>query len=161
MRTLIVYATKYGCTKKCAEMLKMHLSGDVTIVSVKSNGIDIASYDAVVIGGSIYMMKIQSEITRFCKRYKKELLKKKLGIYACCYTPNGTEGFFEKFFPVELLHHASCVTTFGGEMDYDKMNIVYRKLFQSLKKIDGFNKGFVEPSINVEEIKKLSKLMSM
>ena len=42
------------------------------------------------------------------------------------------------------------------EMHYEKMNVVYRKLFQSLKKIDGFREGFQEPQINLEEIQKLA-----
>ena len=41
-------------------------------------------------------------------------------------------------------------------MHYEKMNVVYRKLFQSLKKIDGFRQGFQEPQINLEEIQKLA-----
>lgn len=85
------------------------------------------------------MGKIRKEITHFCNRNLNQLLLKKIGLFACCYTPNGTEGFFETLFPVELLNHASYVTTVGGKMDYEKMNFLYRKLFQSLKKIDGFN----------------------
>ena len=41
-------------------------------------------------------------------------------------------------------------------MHYEKMNVVYRKLFQSLKKIGGFQEGFQEPQINLEEIQKLA-----
>ena len=45
-------------------------------------------------------------------------------------------------------------------MDYEKMNFLYRKLFQSLKKIDGFNEGFTEPVINEGEIKKLAEAVN-
>ena len=41
--------------------------------------------------------------------------------------------------------------------NYDKMKFSYRKLFQSLKKIDGFNEGFTEPKILEEEIKALAE----
>ena len=161
MKAAIVYATKYGCTKKCAEMLKTYLNGEADILSAKSDKISLAQYDTVFIGGSVYMGKIQQEITHFCKRNLKQLLHKKIGLFACCYTPKDTEGFFEILFPLELLHHASYVTSVGGKMDYDKMNFLYRKLFQSLKKIDGFNEGFIEPEINAEEIKKLAELANM
>ena len=30
MKTLIVYATKYGCTKKCADILKTFLDGNLS-----------------------------------------------------------------------------------------------------------------------------------
>lgn len=55
MKTAIVYATKYGCTKRCAEILKSYLKGEVTILSVKADKINLSQYDAVFIGGSIYI----------------------------------------------------------------------------------------------------------
>ena len=160
MKTAIVYATKYGCTKKCAEILKSHLNCEVNILSVKSDKINLEQYDTVFIGGSVYMGKIQKEISRFCKHNLKLLLQKKLGLFVCCYTPKDTEGFFETLFPLELINHASYVTSVGGEMNYEKMNFLYRKMFQSLKKIDGFNDGFTEPEINKVEIKKLVEAIS-
>ena len=62
MKAAIVYATKYGCTKKCAEMLKTYLNGEADILSAKSDKISLAQYDTVFIGGSVYMGKIQKEI---------------------------------------------------------------------------------------------------
>lgn len=160
MKIAIVYATKYGCTKKCAEILKSYLYGEVSIHSAKADKINLSQYDAVFIGGSVYMGKIQKEITHFCKRNLKQLLHKKIGLFACCYTPKDTEGFFETLYPIELINHAFYVTSVGGIMDYEKMNFLYRKLFQSLKKIDGFNEGFTEPVINEGEIKKLAEAVN-
>ena len=37
MKIAIVYATKYGCTKKCAEILKSYLYGEVSIKSIYLN----------------------------------------------------------------------------------------------------------------------------
>lgn len=154
MKTLIVYATKYGCTKKCAEILETFLDGDVEIIQAKNKAINLNDYDNVVIGGSVYMGKMQSDITTFCKGYKSQLLKKRLALFACCYTED-TE-YIKSFFQKELLDHSLCTTTVGGIMNYEKMNFIYRKMFQSLKKIDDFNKGFVEPKILTENIKKIA-----
>lgn len=158
MKIAIVYATKYGCTRKCAEILKSYLDDEADIFYAKGNTINLDLYDMVFIGGSVYMGKIQKEIVHFCKRNLKQLLKKRIGLFVCCYTPNGTNGFFDTLFPLELLNHSSYTTCVGGEMNYQKMNFLYRKLFQSLKKIDDFNKGFVEPQINISEIKKLAEI---
>ena len=46
MKTAIVYATKYGCTKKCAEILKTYLHGEVNILSVKADKINLSQYYA-------------------------------------------------------------------------------------------------------------------
>ena len=160
MKTAIVYATKYGCTKKCADILKTYLHGEVNILSVKADKINLSQYDTVFIGGSVYMGKIQKEITHFCKRNLKQLLHKKIGLFACCYTPKDTVGFFETLYPIELINHASYVTSVGGIMDYEKMNFLYRKLLKKMKKIDGFNEGFTEPVINEGEIKKLAEAVN-
>jgi len=156
MKTLIIYATKYGCTQECAELLKKYMQGEVMVTSALNCKYNLNEFDQIVIGGSVYMGKIRKDFTRFCQQNKKILLRKKLGLFACCYTPNDTEGFFETIFPQDLLHHAAYVTTVGGRMDYEKMNFAYRKLFESLKKIDGFQKGFAEPEIDTEAIKKLA-----
>lgn len=81
MRALIVYATKYGCTEKCVDILKSYLDIEVDVFNAKSNKIRLEKYDVVIIGGSVYMGKIQKEVTHFCKRNIKKLLKKKLGIF--------------------------------------------------------------------------------
>lgn len=158
MKILIVYGTKYGCTKKCVENLKTLLNGDTTILSAKNIKVNVDKFDTVIIGGSVYMGKIQKEVSQFCKKNKRKLLQKKLALFVCCYTPKETEGFFESLYYKELISHAYFITSLGGEMNYEKMNFLYRKMFQTLKKIDGFNEGFIEPQINMEEITKLAKI---
>ena len=160
MKTLIVFSTKYGCTEKCVDILKSQIQGEVHISLLKDIKADLRNFDNIIVGGSVYMGKIQKEILRFCNKNKRLLLSKKLSLFACCYTPKDTEGFFETLFPNDILEHATYTTTFGGEMQYDKMNFLYRKMFESLKKIDGFNAGFKEPDIDMEEIKKVAALVS-
>lgn len=156
MKTLIIYATKYGCTRDCANLLKERLQGDVTISTVSEFSSDLRQYDSIIIGGSVYMGKIQKSITRFCKKNEQILLQKKIGLFASCYTPIETEGYLKKLFPQSLLGHALCATLVGGRMDYDKMNFAYRKLFQSLNKVEGFRAEFTEPEIHIAEIQRLA-----
>lgn len=160
MKTLIVYASKYGCTKECANLLKDRLQGEVTVSTVDDCRHDLRQFDAILVGGSVYMGKIQKSITRFCKKNERVLLQKKLGLFASCYTPIDTEGYLETLFPQNLLTHAVYATLVGGKMDYDKMNVAYRKLFQSLKKIEGFRAEFVEPEIQMTEIQRLADAMN-
>jgi menaquinone-dependent protoporphyrinogen oxidase len=56
MNTLIVYASKYGCTEKCSELLSKELIGKADIInSKKVSDIDILKYDKAIIGGFIYI----------------------------------------------------------------------------------------------------------
>lgn len=152
MSTLIVYATKYGATKQIVDEMAQKLGQDVTIKNIKDGRIDIKNYDTIIIGGSIYMNKIQKKIKRFVKRKESQLLQKRLGLFIGCYTPADTKGYLEQFFPSPLLEHAKAKGILGGMMQYDKMNAIYRKIFLSLKKIDDFNKNFKEPVIEEEQI---------
>lgn len=157
MNTLIVYASQKGSTADCANYLKEQMMGKVTVLNVEEKIPKLNDFDTIIIGGSIHMMKIQRKITSFCKRNKQQLLEKNLGLFVCCYTTVGDADFFETFFDKCLLTHAKMTSIFGGEMRYDRLNVVYRKLFQSLNKIEDFRKGFVEPEINYEEIDRFAK----
>lgn len=161
MNTLILYATKYGAAKQIAEQLARELGGNVTIKNIHDGRPSIAAFDTVIVGGSIYMNKIQHGITSFLRANEKELTQKCLGLFIGCYTPPETEGYLEQFFPTALLTHAQAKDMLGGLMQYDKMNPVYRKIFMSLKKIDDFNKSFIEPKIETERIHAFAERMQI
>ncbi|SDM93609.1 flavodoxin domain-containing protein [Acetanaerobacterium elongatum] len=159
MNTLILYATKYGATKQIADQLARELGGNVTINNIHDGKPGIEAFDTVIVGGSVYMNKIQHGITSFLKANEKQLIKKRLGLFIGCYTPPETEGYLEQFFSTALLAHAQAKDMLGGLMQYDKMNPVYRKIFMSLKKIDDFNKNFIEPKIETERIRAFAERM--
>ena len=84
MNTLIAYGTKHGCTEKCATELSKELDGNVEIINLKNNNkIDLNKYDSVIIGGSVYIGKIQKEVTEFINSNLNELLKKQIGLFIC------------------------------------------------------------------------------
>lgn len=84
MNTLIVYSTKYGCTEKCASILSKKLMGKVELCNLKIGSIpNLSEYDKVIIGGSIYIGKIQKEVSEFCSRNLDVLKDKKIGLFIC------------------------------------------------------------------------------
>lgn len=159
MKILIVYASKYGCTKDCVLYLKNALHGDVMVCSVQEKISNLEQFDTVLIGSSIYMNAIQKGIKEFCNKNLKILMNKRIGLFIGCYTPADTKDYINTFFPEELLSHAACKSIFGGEMRYDTMNVLYRKLFQWLQKLEGFQKGFKEPYIDYAEIQRFARVM--
>ena len=57
MKTLILYATKYGATEACARLLAQNLEGEVQIINIKqAKDIDLRKYDRVILGSSIYVV---------------------------------------------------------------------------------------------------------
>ncbi|MFZ5639495.1 MAG: flavodoxin domain-containing protein [Bacillota bacterium] len=84
MRSLIIYATKYGCAEKAATILKSKMNGDVFLVNVmkeKVPGLD--QYDNVILGGSIYIGKIQKALIKYIKSNLPSLLQKRVGLFIC------------------------------------------------------------------------------
>lgn len=159
MKTLIVYASQNGSTADCVEYLQRKLNGDVTTIAVDGKVPKLNDFDTVIVGGSVHMGKIQRKITAFCKRNRKQLLEKKLGLFVCCYTAESEAGFINSLYDESLLTHSTITSVFGGEMRYDKLNFAYRKLFESLNKIEDFRQGFVEPEINYAEIERFAEVV--
>jgi menaquinone-dependent protoporphyrinogen oxidase len=67
MSTLIIYASKHGSAEKCASELSKKLSGKVDLCNLKNGKMpELSQYTKVIIGGSIYVGKVQKEVSEFC-----------------------------------------------------------------------------------------------
>lgn len=137
MSTLIVYASKYGCTEKCANLIAEELNEMADIVNLKkAKNCDPSAYDRVIIGGSIYMGKIQKEVTNFCTKNLDLLKDKRIGLFACGMA-EGEEQAAElnANFPAELLELAVAKEFLGGEFLVDKMNFFEKAIIKKVSKI--------------------------
>ncbi len=141
MKTLIVYATKYGSTEKCAKLLSDKLSSEVELCNLKlEKNIDLSKYDKVIIGTSVYMGRIRKEINEFFTNNLNELITKKLGVFQCSMS-QGADAVtqIENTFPKELVNNAVAKEHFGGEFSFDKMNFFERFIVKMVSKKDNNN----------------------
>ena len=77
MKTLIAYSGKYGCTEKCAAALAEKLSGETCLLNLKKDkNPNLSGYDSVVVGGSVYIGKINKEVKSFCIKNLSRLKEK-------------------------------------------------------------------------------------
>ncbi|WP_197051395.1 flavodoxin domain-containing protein [Caloranaerobacter azorensis] len=138
MGTLIVYATKYGCTEKCAVILSEKLTGEVDLYNLKTEKVlNLSQYDKVIIGGSIYMGRIQKEISDFCIKNLNLLKEKKIGLFICCMRGGDiAKAQLESSFPRELLYKAVAQEVFGGEFMFKKMSSIERFIVRIVAKLD-------------------------
>ncbi len=114
MSTLIAYATKYGFTKTCAELLAKKLDEKADICDLTGNRPDLTGYDTIILGGSIYAGKIRKPVTRFCTENLNTLKGKKLGLFICGMADgDDARKQFESSFPEELLAVAAAKESFG------------------------------------------------
>jgi menaquinone-dependent protoporphyrinogen oxidase len=136
MKTLIAYSSKHGCAQSCAEALKQYLEGEVDLLKLTGRThVSLLEYDQVIIGGSIYIGKVQKIVTAFCEAHQAELLKKRLGLFICGMAKD-EEGERElaDAFPKALYDHALAHDIFGGAFNFDAMKFYERII---IKKVSG------------------------
>lgn len=137
MKTLIVYATKYGSTEKCAKKLTEKLTGEVDLCNLAvlvTN--DLQHYDKVIIGGSIYAGRIQKQVTEFCAKNSQILKEKQLGLFICGMMINQAETELCNAFAPELYSKAVVKDFFGGELKFQKINFLEKFMVKMVSKMD-------------------------
>ncbi len=136
MKTLIIYASQHGCAQKCAEQIQKEIDGSFEVVNFKkSDRMNLAEFDTVIIGGSIHAGKIQKKVRKFCQTNLAKLKKKNLGLFICCMEEGEkAEQQFRDAFPEELIHSAKATGIFGGEFNFEKMNFFEKTI---VKKVAG------------------------
>jgi len=74
-RILVTYASKKGSTTEIAQAIakELHAAGHVVDVTETGAVTSPAGYNAVVIGGPVYMGKMMGEVGKFVKRHYNEL----------------------------------------------------------------------------------------
>lgn len=136
MSTLIMYVTKHGSTRKCASILSKKLTGKVDMYNLREGKApDLAEYDKVIIGGSIYAGRIQKEISEFCSQNLEALKNKKLGLFICCMFKDSSMAQLKSAYPEELLKRAAASNSFGGEMNFSDMSFGEKAITRMVSKM--------------------------
>lgn len=138
MRTVIIYATKHGCTDKCAYTLANELETDIKLVNLETErNINITEYEAVIIGGSIHVGMINKKVKSFIDKNLDTLSKKKLGLFLCCmYEGEKALEQFQNAFPEIIRNKAVAHGLFGGEFDFDKMNFLEKAIVKKVANVE-------------------------
>ena len=136
MKTIIIYATKYGYTEDCVQEMKSQLQGDVLTVNILTDKIaSLDAFDNVILGGSIYMGQVHKKLKAFCENNMSSLLAKRVALFLCCGLPENFEQSMASAFPSELREKAIACECFGGELRTDKMKGPDRIISGLMKKV--------------------------
>lgn len=149
MKTIIVYGSKHGTTEKCSKILKCKLNGEIIIVNVKKDNIpDLAQFDNVIIGGSIYMGQIQKEIKHFCLNNINQLKSKNIALFICGLNDKDIDVQLNNSFPKDLIESAIGIEYFGGEIIFKKMNFFEKLIIKMVTKTGIDTSKLLEENIN-------------
>jgi menaquinone-dependent protoporphyrinogen oxidase len=134
MKTLILYATKYGSVEKVANLIAEKIPNCILKNVKEKNDFQLNDFERIIIGGSIYIGKIQQQITQFCQENKETLLQKEVGIFICAMNTDN-EMQLNHSFQEELLKHSKIAAILGGEFHFEKMNFLERTIVKKIAKI--------------------------
>ena len=146
MKTLILYESKMGFTKKCADYLYNKIS-DSDIYDIENEKFNLNDYDKILIGAPIYKGKLEKITKKFVSNNKFLLLEKKLGVFCAGMNSKEFHTAVQDSLPPNVFYHAEIVHC-GGVIDYKKLNIkekltLWRRLkirkSEELEKLDSLD----------------------
>jgi len=134
MKTLILYATKYGASREIANRIATIIGGSVTFNIKDNNYPDLAGYDCIILGSPLYAGMIHKEAKAFISKHLNLLLNKKLGLYLCGIDASRESEYFTANFPAELLSSARETAFLGGIFDPKKAGLMERIIMKAVAK---------------------------
>ncbi len=138
MKTAIIYASKHGCTDKCAQNLANELNNHAALINLDlSTDINLNEYNTIIIGGSIHAGAMNRKIKRFIDKNLDLLNSKKTGLFICC-MEEGEKALeqFQNAYPETLRNNAIAHGYFGGEFNFDKMNFFEKAIIKKIANTD-------------------------
>ena len=139
MKTIILYASKYGAAAEIAQRIAGKIDGAV-IHDLKKDPPSLAEYDCVIFGSSVYAGAIRKEAKVFLSKNAHLLREKKLGLFLCGIGAEGEKTYFDANFSPEILQAAKARSFLGGIFDPEKANLFERFIIKIVtKKSDPVN----------------------
>ena len=121
MNILIVYATRGGVSRTCAEMLKEKLDArhEVRCCNIEDGAPAPSAFDAVVVGGSIRVGRLNKKLKKYIKEHKATLANMPAAAFICCGFPIDLDDYVETQLPRDL-EFSLGVHCFGCEIKPEK-----------------------------------------
>ena len=139
MKTAIIYASKHGCTDKCAHTLANELNNNAALINLdESTDINLDEFNTVIIGGSIHAGSMNKKIKKFTEKSIDLLNQKRTGLFICCMEEEDEKVLeqFQNAYPESLRNKAIAHGFFGGEFNFDKMNFFEKAIIKKIAKTD-------------------------
>jgi len=136
---LVAYGSKHESTAEIAERVgeRLREAGNAVDVLPAGSGVRVEDYDAVVVGGAVYMARWHRDARRFLKRNRRWLAQHDLWLFSS--GPVGKDDpkanadrwtrpkFVEKM--AERLHAHEHIV-FGGRVPQDPHNFIERAMLR-------------------------------
>ena len=132
MKTAIVYATRYGAVRECAQRVAAELSHGATLIELdRTARPKLLEYSTVIVGGSFYAGAIQPAVRNFCAASRADLLARTVVLFACgLATGEEARRQLEAAFPDWLRSHALSCSILGAKIRPAKLGLLDRFFYK-------------------------------
>jgi menaquinone-dependent protoporphyrinogen oxidase len=149
MKTLILYATKYGASAEIARRISTKFP-NATVCNLKTDKIPpLNDFDCVIIGGSIYAGMLRKEAKKFVSENATVLGDKRLGLFLSGLSQNEESKAFTENFPQGILQSAKATSFLGGIFDPTKAKGVDKFIFKAVTKQSDYTNTISDERIDM------------
>lgn len=152
MKTLILYSSHDGQTKKISEFLTAHLQGEVQVDALRED-YDIQDFDRVIIGASIRYGHFNKMLDHFVSRHRLQLEEKSAVFFGVNLTArkegkdNPENNVYVRKFLQRTQWQPKLVAVFAGALLYPRYKWFDRVMIQFIMKLTG---GETDPTKEIE-----------
>lgn len=120
MKVLVVYYSKSGTARDCAELLEKQLpTVKTTLCRPNKNGeipVSVSDFDAIVIGSSVRMGRMAKPFGKFLDMNKEKIVRIPHAVFVVCAEAELFEEYAKDNIPKSILDSACDVAYFGGRL---------------------------------------------
>jgi menaquinone-dependent protoporphyrinogen oxidase len=134
-RTLVAYASKHGSTEEVARVIGARLcdAGHNVDIRDAATVTDVEPYDAVVLGGSLYMGRWHADAREFLRHHRIAVEERPLAVFALGSRTLDEHDVADSRRQLDnaLEHldlHPNLVTVFGGVVDPAKLRFPLNRI---------------------------------
>ena len=122
MKTVILYSSKAGATRQCAELLETRIEDSrcCDIKDTRNPRIIIQDAELVIMGSGVHAGRMYKPFRRFVKDNLDFLLMKRVAVFSSNALPETIDEIVSKNIPATLAAHAICIESFGGKRPFMK-----------------------------------------
>ena len=136
MKTLILYATKYGAAAEIANRIAKRIDGAV-VHDLKSGNIPaIEGFDRIILGSSVYAGSVRKEAKVFAANNAAALANKTVGLFISGFVED--DKYYATNYPKILLDRVKVKGFLGGIFDPAKAGAMERFITKLVMKQSGY-----------------------